>query len=87
MAEKIGNAANTLVPAYLALQSKGYQVRWERGNSAPDDETWFADGPLGSFVADDPIELLGLIAMRELRGPSWTATDDQIDAFMSRYGA
>lgn len=87
MAEKIGNAGNTLLPAYLALQSKGYKVWWERGDSAPDDERWFAEGPLGSFIADDPVELLGLVAMREVRGVSWQASDDQIDEFMAKYDA
>ncbi|MGC4004994.1 MAG: hypothetical protein QM811_18530 [Pirellulales bacterium] len=47
--------------------------------------TWCADGPLGEFVANGPLELLGLIAMVEVRGESWTATDEQIDEFMTKY--
>ena len=85
MSEHISNAGNTLVPAYLALQSKGYQVWWERGDSAPDDEIWFAKGPLGDFSACDAVELLGLVTMPEMRGPAWQATDAQIDEFMAKY--
>lgn len=85
MMEFIRNCGNTLVPAYLALQSKGYRVWWDRGNSAPVDETWYAEGSLGAFVGDDPIELLGLVAMRELRGAEWKASDEQIDEFMAKY--
>jgi hypothetical protein len=85
MVDHIGNAANALIPAYLALQSKGYRVSWKRGDSSPDDETWFAEGPLGSFTAEDPVELLGLVAMREERGASWKASDEQIDEFMAKY--
>ncbi len=85
MTDRIANAGNTLIPAYLALQTKGYRVWWERSGSAPDDETWFAEGPLGKFIADDTLQLLGLITMREVRGESWQASDDQIDEFMKRY--
>jgi hypothetical protein len=85
MPDQIANAANTLIPAYLALQSKGYRVWWERDGSTPDDETWFAEGPLGSFIADDTLQLLGLVTMREIRGESWYASDDQIDEFMAKY--
>jgi hypothetical protein len=83
MDENIGPAGNTLVPAVLALESKGYCVSWTRQNDH--DETWFAEGPLGRFLGDDPLELLGLIAMREIRGENWRATDGQIDEFMNRY--
>jgi hypothetical protein len=87
MTEQIVNAANTLIPAFLALQTKGYRVWWERGQAAADNETWYAEGPLGRFVADDPVELLGLVAMRELRGSNWKADDEQIDNFMREYNA
>ena len=87
MTEQIANAANTLIPAFLALQTKGYRVWWERGDNAPDDETWYAEGPLGRFVADDSVGLLGLVAMRELRGLDWKAGDEQINDFMRDYNA
>lgn len=85
MTEQIANAGNTLVPAYLALQAKGYHVAWKRGDAAPGDEMWFAEGPLGRFIAEDAVALLGLVAMREQRGSNWKATDEQIDEFMSNY--
>ncbi len=85
--ERLTNAGNTMVPAILSLESKGYLVRWERGERSPDDETWFAEGPLGKFCGNDPVELLGLVAMREMRGPDWKASDQQIDEFMHRYNS
>jgi hypothetical protein len=85
MVPLIANAANTIIPAYLVLQSKGYQVHWERNDTTPENEVWYAEGPLGNFIADDSVSLLGLIAMREVRGPDWQASDEQIDAFMEGY--
>ena len=87
MTKQIANAANTLIPAFLALQSKGYRVWWARSDNAPDAATWYAEGPLGRFVADNSVELLGLVAMRELRGSNWKANDQQIDDFMRVYNA
>ncbi|HEX3656649.1 MAG TPA: hypothetical protein VHV55_12610 [Pirellulales bacterium] len=83
MSENIGAAGNTLVPAVLTLESMGYRIGWERHDDQRED--WHADGPLGHFWGDDPLELLGLITMRELRGVNWKATDEQIDAFAARY--
>lgn len=83
---RIAEAANTIVPAVLALRSLGYRVRASRTDTSP-DETWHAEGPLGEFIADGPVALLGLIAMREERGADWKASDDEIDAFMIEYGA
>ena len=85
MTEQITNAANTLIPAFLALQTKGYCVWWERGVYAPDDEIWYAEGTLGRFVANDSVELLGLVTMRELRGANWMANDQQIEDFTREY--
>ena len=49
------------------------------------DDGSLALGPLGTFAAEDAVALLGLVAMRELRGASWKASDEQIDEFMARY--
>ena len=87
MSSHIENAGNTTVPVVLTLRAKGYSLRWERKGATPDGETWFAVGPAGSFSSDDPVSLLGLIAMREHRGPDWKAADDEIDAFLSEYDA
>jgi hypothetical protein len=74
---------NTLIPAVLALESKGYRVSWTR--LSDHEENWNAEGPLGTFAAEGPEEVLGLVAMREVRGEDWKAPDAEIDAFLKRY--
>jgi hypothetical protein len=39
-----------------------------------------------SFVAESPVPLLGLIALAEIRGENWQATDDEIDEFVALFG-
>lgn len=87
MSNHITAAGNTEIPAYLALLTKGYRVSWQRGESSPEDEIWFAEGQLGKFSANGPIELLGLVSMREIRGEKWEAPHDEIDRFMAAYDA
>ena len=72
---QISSAANTMTPAYLAILSKGYSV------TASGDLMVAEKGP-HRFVAEDPVLLLGLIALFEVRGEEWKADDDEIDAFM-----
>ena len=69
-------AGNTLAPAWLALQHKGYAVTAENG-------VWYADRDGRRFMADDVLQLLGLVCMVELRGPDWMAKDEEIDAFLA----
>ncbi|MGH8080901.1 MAG: hypothetical protein ACREP7_10015 [Lysobacter sp.] len=71
-------AGNTLAPAYSALLKKGYTV--ERGSDALGGCSASKNGY--SYAAENPVELLGLIAMIELRGESWQASDREVDAFL-----
>jgi len=73
----IATAGNTLAPALAAIKSCGYTV-------ATDDDTGLlrAENEAERFLAEDPVALLGLIRMREIRGDDWKATDDEIDAFL-----
>lgn len=80
----IANAGNVVVPAYLALRSKGYSMHRERHNDGR-EETWFAESDSIRFVAEDPVTLLGLVAMAESRGNDWKATDQQIEAFLKEF--
>jgi hypothetical protein len=77
----ISAAANVVVPAYLAILSKGYKI-------APGgvQNGLVATRGDDSFLADDPITLLGLIAMAELRGARWHASDQEIDDYLMRFG-
>ena len=86
MTERIAGAANTVIPAVRALETLGYAVaRRDSGGEPPNDEWWTATGPLGEFVAEDSVTLLGLVAMRDARGAASKASDAEIDAFMGRF--
>jgi len=73
------DAANIMTPAYLAILAKGYSVG-SRG------EYMIAERDGSSFLAESPVPLLGLIAMAEIRGENWQATDEEIDKFLDLFG-
>ena len=64
----IADVGSVMTPAYLAILAKGYAVR-----SSGD----YMIAPRGedTFVADGPVQLLGLIAPIEVRGETWEATE------------
>jgi hypothetical protein len=84
MSLRIHTAGDVIVPAYLTLLAKGYQVTKER---RPSEDWWRAVGPLGEFGGSDVLEVLALVAIGEARGESWKATDADIDAFLIIDGA
>jgi len=75
-------AANVLVPAYLVLQSKGYQVSRLQ---TEETEFWIAEGNGHRFVADSTIDLLGVIAVYEARGENWPASDEDLEMYMKHF--
>jgi hypothetical protein len=79
----VATSGNVLVPAYLALQQRGYSVRREQ--RAEGEELWYAENDSHQFIAEDPVLLLGLVAMVETRGDSWYAADDEIRDYLARY--
>jgi hypothetical protein len=77
-------AGNVVVPAILALREKGYQV--SRAIVSPEErEFWYAEKPDQHFTAEDPIMLLGLVALYEMRGTEWRAPDEEIDRFFLEF--
>ena len=69
---KIRIAGNTEVPCFAAIKTKGYKVTCtEYVDSEYFD--WNAEKDNRLFSATSPIELLGLIAMWEVRGDNWQA--------------
>lgn len=76
---RITSAANVLTPAYMTILAKGYTVRNE-------GELLVATRDGDTFIADDPILLLGVITIGESRGENWQATDAEIDEFVSKFG-
>ena len=76
----LADAANMMAPAYLAILSKGYEVRTS-------GDLMIAQQGDKSFAADGPVALLGLIAMVEIRGDAWMASDAEIENFVELFGA
>ena len=75
----IAQAGNTVVPAVLAIESLGFAVsaaegaiRAERGDEA--------------YLAEDPVALLGLIRLIEVRSWDWHASDEEIRTALARFG-
>lgn len=74
---EIAQAANTVVPAILALERLGFTVSQQDG-------LFVASAEGSRFVAEDPVALLGLIKLVESRRP-WSATDAEVDDVLARY--
>ncbi len=73
----IATAGNVVVPALLALEELGFAVERRGGlcRATRGDE---------SYVAEDPISVLGLVKLIEVR--TWEkATDAQIEASLKKY--
>ncbi|KMO29660.1 hypothetical protein VQ02_29335 [Methylobacterium variabile] len=74
----LADAGNVTVPAYLAISRKGYAVHRS-------GRFMIAENGEHRFLAEGPLQLLGLIALVEVRGESWQASDDEIDAYLARF--
>jgi hypothetical protein len=85
MKPTVVSAGNTVVPAHLALQARGYAV-WREEPVPGGEATWFAEDARRRFAAEDPVALLGLVAMFDIRGDDWAATDEEIDRFVAEFG-
>ena len=77
---KIVAAGNTEIPAILALEKKGAQVA--SGNEV---NLWSAKYLNNTYIAESPLELLGLIEMHTARGAEWKATDSELERCAIQY--
>jgi hypothetical protein len=75
-------AGNTVVPALLSLEELGFNVIVR---NHPAGQTFTARRDDEEYSADDPVTLLGLVKLVEVRSWQWNATDSQIDAIMIKY--
>ena len=75
---RIAQAGNTVVPAILALEEMGMVI------DVRADQV-IASSPAVQFIADDPVAVLGLVRLLELRGADWMATDEDIAAAFERF--
>jgi hypothetical protein len=80
----IATAGNTIIPAYLALLQKGYSISCESRAGAA-KELWVAEDASTRFIAEDPLLLLGLVGLYEIRGERWPATDSEIEEFLAKF--
>lgn len=76
--KKIAQAANTVVPAILALEQLGFTL-------AVGDSEVRATRADEEYVAEDPVAVLGLVKLIETRSWDWRPTDAEIDAVIERY--
>ncbi len=74
-------AGNTVIPAILLIRQMGYTFTYdkEKGHClALKDEH--------SFGADDPLMVLGLIKLFEMKGENWMASDNDINEVLKEIG-
>lgn len=76
----IAAAANTLVPAILALEAMGFTLE-----SAVEGDPSLLCAIRGEerYVAPDPVTLLGLLKLVELRSWDWRASDAELERVLS----
>ena len=84
-AKHLTAAGNTVVPAILTLEARGFRVTMapEGGEGGGGCRAVRGDE---SYVADDPVTVLGLVALVEARGWDWRAGDAELDEALRRHG-
>lgn len=78
----ICTAGNTVVPALLVLEKLGFVIHLER--VAGSDQIRVVRGE-ESYVAQDPVAVLGLVKLIEERGWEWQPSEAEISAAIERY--
>ena len=72
MTINLSATGNVAVPAIKLIEDLGFQLTFKNG-------TFTAQKGMDIFRADDPITLLGLIKLIEVRGENWHVTDIEIE--------
>jgi hypothetical protein len=80
---KLAAAGNTVVPALLALEELGFAVTV---NPGPEGSRCSAKRGSDEYVADDPVTVLGLVKLAEMKGSGWRASDQDVDNTLRKYG-
>jgi hypothetical protein len=71
---KLDAGGNTVVPAILLIRQLGYTFTYDKQKGY-----CFASKDGNVFGAEDPLLVLGLIKLYEMKGENWMATDEEID--------
>jgi hypothetical protein len=80
---QIVDAMNTFSVALLVLKEKKYNLGIEPTEDEDDDELgqWYAEKEGRKFWAWDPLRLLGLVALWEIRGDDWALSEGEEDLY------
>lgn len=71
-------AGNTMAPALAVLSEIGFEVKKQFGV----DGLYEAERKGCRLVAEDPLTLLGLAKLYEIRGAGWMPTDAEVSEFL-----
>ena len=74
----IASAGNVLPAAFAALRALGYVITLTNNG-----RLCKAENESLTLVAEDPLLLLGLAKLHEVRGREWHPTDSQIEEYLS----
>ncbi len=72
---KLSSTGNTEPPAFFQLLEMGFEL-------SKFQDFYIAQNPDVEFVANSPLELLGLVALYNAKGENWRVSDEQIDQFL-----
>ncbi|HEY9026828.1 MAG TPA: hypothetical protein VIP05_21220 [Burkholderiaceae bacterium] len=76
---KIAAAGNVMPGALACLKSLGFAV-------STDGNGWRAESESRAFWADDPLLLLGLVKLHDLRGDEWRPSDAEVEDYLALSG-
>lgn len=68
-------ASNTLAPALATLQQLGYTVTYSSAG-------YRANSAARSLLAEDLVQLLGLVLLLDVRGDAWQPSDDEVEKLL-----
>ncbi len=74
----ISSAGNTLAPALGVIRALGYSVSRE----ADGLRRYKAENVLCELYAEDPLSLLGLVKLVEIRGEAWHPSDAEVEELL-----
>ena len=78
---QLSNAGNVVIPSIKVLLDLGYKITKD-----PSTDIFRAEKDGNVFTAEDPVALLGLVKLFELRGKNWRVSDKDLDDIGNRYG-
>lgn len=78
---RLAEAMNTYTPALLVLRQWGYAVTYRPPDEPGGWSEWSARKEDREFIATDPLTLLGLATIGEVRGKDWQRRSGEPDMY------